>query len=157
MPITVALIARLLRAHPGRFRGVKDSSGDLANTTAYIRAFAAEGFEVYAADDASLLAVLRAGGAGCITAAANIASTYSARVCAGWEGSAGAEAQATLAAVRKAVTSAPVIPALKALMARHTGDAGWLALRPPHLKLPDPSALFAAFDATGAVLPPGAA
>ena len=40
VPVTVPLIARLLRAHPGAFQGIKDSTGDLAKTKAYIDAFA---------------------------------------------------------------------------------------------------------------------
>lgn len=159
VPITLGLIGRLRRAHPGRFRGVKDSSGDLANTLGYVRAFAADGFEVYCADDAALHAVLQEGGAGCITAAANVGSAVSARVYANWDRAAGAEAQATLAAIRRAVTSAAVIPGLKALMARHTGAAAWRHLRPPNLPL-DAAAearLFAAFDASGVRLAPVAA
>ncbi len=151
VPITLGLIERLLRAHPGRFRGVKDSSGDLANTLNYVRAFAADKFEVYCADDGALHAVLQEGGAGCITAAANVGSAVSAVVYANWDRSAGAEAQATLGVIRKAVTMFSVIPALKALMARHTGERAWLTMRPPHLPL-DASAearLFAAFDASG--------
>ena len=57
----------------------------------------------------------------------------------------------TLSATRRAIVSAPAaIPALKALMARHTGDAGWLNMRPPHLKLTgeQQAKLFAAFDAS---------
>ena len=63
----------------------------------------------------------------------------------------GAEAQVTLSAIRKAVTSAPLIPGLKALVARHTGDAAWNTMRPPHLRLSAEAAakLFAAFDACG--------
>ena len=48
---------------------------------------------------------------------------------------AGAEAQVVLTAMRRAVTSAPLIPGLKALVARHTGDESWTNIRPPHLKL----------------------
>ena len=45
-------------------------------------------------------------------------------------------------------------PALKALMARHTGDAAWNNMRPPHLKLTaeQQAKLFAAFDACGVQL-----
>jgi hypothetical protein len=43
---------------------------------------------------------------------------------------------------------------LKALVARNTGDARWLNIRPPHLKLTETQqhALFAAFDACGVEL-----
>jgi 4-hydroxy-tetrahydrodipicolinate synthase len=156
VPVTLGLLARLLRDFPGRFRGVKDSSGDFANTSAYVREFAADGFEVYCGDDGALQALLRAGGAGCITAASNVGSAVSAVVYENWDNDAGAAAQVTLAAIRKAVTSAPLIPALRALVAHHRGDAAWNLPRPPHLPLPDAAraALFAAFDACGVTLAP---
>ncbi len=159
VPITTGLIARLRHAFPGRFRGIKDSSGDFGNTSSYVRQFAHEGFEVYCGDDGALHALLQEGGAGCITAASNVGSAVSAVVYANWDRAIGAEAQATLATIRKVVTSVALIPALKSLMARHTGHAGWRNIRPPHLKL-DPAAeakLFAAFDAAGVQLAPVAA
>ena len=53
--------------------------------------------------------------------------------------------------IRKAVTSAPLIPGLKALTARRTGDAAWNHIRPPHLTLglEGQAKLFADFDACG--------
>lgn len=159
VPITPGLIARLLAAHPGRFRGVKDSSGDFANTREYVRQFAHHGFEVYCGDDGALHALLQEGGAGCITAASNVGSAVSAIVYANWDRAVGAEAQATLSAIRKAVTSAALIPALKSLMARHTGAPSWRILRPPHRNLDaaTEAKLFAAFDAAGIHLAPVAA
>lgn len=151
VPFTVGFIERLLRAYPGKVRGIKDSSGDFANSKSYVDAFAADGFEVYCGDDGALNDLLTAGGAGCITAAANVGSAISAKVYAG-RGTAAAEAaQPQLTAVRKAVTSQALIPGLKALIARHRQDEAWLNIRPPHLRLNDgaASALFAAFDATG--------
>jgi 4-hydroxy-tetrahydrodipicolinate synthase len=152
VPFSLDLIARLLRAYPGVIRGVKDSSGDFANMEAMARTFGSDGFEVYAGDDTLLSRVLDVGGAGCITAAANVTSALNARVYA--RGADAAEAQAQLTAARRAITSAPLIPALKGLVARHTRDAGWLHLRPPHLRLSAEAAerLFAAFDASGLVL-----
>jgi len=101
-----------------------------------------------------LQALLREGGAGCITAASNVGSAVSAVVYANWDNAIGAEAQVTLAAIRKAVTSAPLIPGLKSLIARNTGDAAWQRLRPPHLALSAEAEarLFAAFDACGLTL-----
>jgi len=154
VPITVELIGRLLRAFPGVFKGVKDSSGDFSNTIGYVRAFAQDGFEVYCGDDGALQALLREGGAGCITAASNVGSAVSATVYANWDSEIGARAQVTLAAIRKAVTATPLIPGLKSLIARRTGDAAWKRPRPPHLPLPEEAEarLFAAFDACGVIL-----
>ena len=151
VPFGIDLIGRLLKAYPGRVKGIKDSSGDFANTKSYADHFAKDGFEVYCGDDGALHALLQEGGAGCITAAANVGSAVSATVYANWDRKLGAEAQITLSAIRKAVTSAALIPGLKALVARHTGDAAWNNIRPPHLRLSADAAakLFAAFDACG--------
>ena len=156
VPITIGLLARLLRAYPGVFKGVKDSSGDFANTSAYVHNFAQDGFEVYCGDDAALQALLREGGAGCITAASNVGSAVSSVVYANWDNAVGAEAQVALAAIRKAVTSAPLIPGLKSLIARHAGNAAWKHMRPPHMALPAEAEarLFATFDAIGLTLAP---
>ncbi|HET6182891.1 MAG TPA: dihydrodipicolinate synthase family protein [Acetobacteraceae bacterium] len=147
----IDLIGRLRAAYPSLFKGIKDSSGDLANTQAYAAHFAKDGFEVYAGDDSLLLAMLRSGGAGCITAASNVNCTVGAQVYANWNAPAGEQAQKVLTATRKAVTAVPLIPGLKSLVARRTGDRRWTNIRPPHLKLSaaQEQALFAAFDATG--------
>jgi 4-hydroxy-tetrahydrodipicolinate synthase len=51
---------------------MKDSSGEWAATSAYISALAPSGFKVYCGSETFLLQTLRAGGAGCISATANI-------------------------------------------------------------------------------------
>ena len=154
VPFTVPFIARLLKAYPGTVKGIKDSSGDFANTKSYVDAFAGEGFEVYCGDDGALHDLLNAGGAGCITAASNVGSALNGQVYANWDNEVGRQAQITLGAIRKAVTSAALIPGLKALVARHTGDAGWNAMRPPHMALSagEQARLFATFDACGVTL-----
>jgi len=151
VPFGIDLIGRLLRAYPGKVKGVKDSSGDFANTKGYVDHYARDGFEVYCGDDGALRALLTAGGAGCITAASNIGCSVSAQVYRNWDNQAGADAQVTLAAIRKAVAGATLIPNLKALVARNAHDPAWRNVRPPHLKLPAESqtTLFAAFDALG--------
>jgi 4-hydroxy-tetrahydrodipicolinate synthase len=156
VPFGLDLVGRLLRAYPGKVKGIKDSSGDFANTRAYVDHFACDGFEVYCGDDGALHALLQAGGAGCITAAANVGSTVSAQVVRHWDREDGAAAQVTLSAIRQAVTSAAMIPALKALVARHTGDPSWRNIRPPNLPLPigEAAKVFAVFDAIGIVLAP---
>src|SRR5271170_4603353 len=80
VPFGIDLIGRLLAAYPGKVKGIKDSSGDFANTRAYADHFAKDGFEVYCGDDGALHKMLHANGAGCITAAANIGSAVSAQV-----------------------------------------------------------------------------
>ena len=70
--ITLALIERLLKAYPKAVAGVKDSSGDWNNTKAMLDAFAKQGFDVFAGSEVFLLANMRGGGVGCITAGANV-------------------------------------------------------------------------------------
>lgn len=135
VPITVPLVARLMKAYPGVVKGLKDSSGDIANTLSYVEHFATDGFEVYCGDDAALRRVLQAGGAGCITAASNVGSAVAGQVYRDWDQAVGETSQATLAAIRAATAGPIMIPGLKALVARRTGDETWLNLRPPHLKL----------------------
>src|ERR1700691_5730461 len=45
IPFSVDFIARLLAAHPGKVKGIKDSSGNYENGLAYVQNFAREGFE----------------------------------------------------------------------------------------------------------------
>jgi len=154
VPFTVDLVGRLLRAYPGTVKGIKDSSGDFANTRAYVDHFAREGFEVYCGDDGHLRQLLQIGGAGSISAASNVTSAVNAEVYEGWDGARGGAAQDVLSALRRAVTSAALIPGLKALLARHADDDAWLNIRPPHLQLSKDAAavLFTAFDACGVQL-----
>jgi 4-hydroxy-tetrahydrodipicolinate synthase len=154
IPFGVELIARLLKAYPGKFKGIKDSSGDYANGLAYVENFARDGFEVYAGDDTLLKPLLEKGSAGCITAASNVNCAVGAQVYAGWNTPAGAAAHEVLSATRKAAISVPLIPGLKALVARNTGNPAWHNIRPPHLRLDaaQQAKLFAAFDASGATL-----
>ena len=154
IPFSVDFIGRLLKANPGKIKGIKDSSGNYKNSLAYVEAFARDGFEVYAGDDALLKSLLEKGSAGSITAASNVNCALGAKVYANWNNATGAAAQDVLSATRKAVISVPLIPALKSLVARNTGDARWLNIRPPHLKLTEAQAasLFSAFDASGITL-----
>ena len=158
IPFSVDFIARLLKQNPGKYKGIKDSSGSYENGLAYVENFAKDGFEVYAGDDTLLKPLLEKGSAGCITAASNVNCAIGAQVYAGWNTAAGAAAHEVLALTRKAVISVPLISGLKALVARNTGDPRWSTIRPPHLPLTaaQQTALFSAFDACGLTLPKAA-
>jgi 4-hydroxy-tetrahydrodipicolinate synthase len=62
-----------------------------------------------------------------------------------------------LTATRKAAVSVPLIPGLREIIARSTGDDGWRTIRPPHLKLTaaQGDAIWAAWGAAGALPLPG--
>ena len=72
VPITLGLIERLLKAYPGIVAGTKDSSGDWSHTSATLAQFQPHGFDVFAGSENFLLATMRGGGAGCITATGNV-------------------------------------------------------------------------------------
>jgi len=149
-PISYNLIEMLLKAYPDTVVGMKDSSGDIGNMTGAAKSF--PGFCVLAGADDCLLPLLEAGGGGCITACCNVASPLAADVYAGFHnGTDVSEVNATLTKVRQEVSKFPGPPALKALMARHTGNDDWLNIRPPLMNLSDEqsSALFAAYDGIG--------
>ena len=134
VPISLALIERLLRDYPGTIAGIKDSSGDWSNTRAMLERFQPQGFDVFAGSETFLLATLRGGGAGCITATGNVNPAPIARLArewGAWEISEADRRQAALDALRAAFQQFPMIPALKAAIAHYGADPGWLTVRPP--------------------------
>jgi 4-hydroxy-tetrahydrodipicolinate synthase len=135
VPITLALIERLLKAYPQTVAGVKDSSGDWSNTKAMLDAFAASGFDVFAGSETFLLANMRGGGKGCISATANVNPGPIARLYASWQGVDADAQQARLDEIRGVFQKFPMIPALKAAIAHYGADPAWATVRPPLVNL----------------------
>ncbi len=154
VPITYGLIEKLLKAYPKTVVGMKDSSGELANMAGAAKRF--PGFAVFSGSDELLLPLLQDGGAGCITACANVASSLAAQVYGGFrKGQDVSAVHRTLTDVRKTIYQFPLSSALKTLMARHSGNDQWLNIRPPLTRLSagDREKLFQGFDAIGFELP----
>ncbi|MEP7182677.1 MAG: dihydrodipicolinate synthase family protein [Betaproteobacteria bacterium] len=153
--ITLPLIERLLAEYPGTIAGVKDSSGDMANTRAMLERFAPRGFRVFAGSETFLLATLRGGGAGCISATANVNPAAIARLAKAWQQPDADAQQAALDGVRAAFQKFPMIPALKSAIAQFGGDDGWTTVRPPLVKFTaeQRSALIAALAPAGFAMP----
>ncbi|MHA3980146.1 dihydrodipicolinate synthase family protein [Halovulum sp. GXIMD14794] len=128
--IPVEVIAELHRLAPDRFRGIKDSSGDLD----YCRKIISDvpGFAVFPSSETSLSVAAEAGFAGCISATANLSAALCARV---WAGDTSPELADRIAALRSGVAAQPLIPAIKYLVAQRTGDPGWEATLPPFTDL----------------------
>jgi 4-hydroxy-tetrahydrodipicolinate synthase len=135
VPISLPLIERLLKAYPGTIAGVKDSSGDWANTSAMLEQFQPHGFDVFAGSEAFLLRTLRGGGMGCITAAANVNPGPIARLARSWQQPDADDQLAALNAVRAVFQQFPMIPALKAAIAHYSDDSAWATVRPPLVEL----------------------
>lgn len=135
VPISMALIERLLKAYPGIIAGVKDSSGDWNNTSAMLKNFQPEGFDVFAGSETFLLANMRGGGAGCITATGNVNPAPMVALYETWKNENADEQQQALDATRRVFQQFPMIPAMKAAIAWKTGDDGWRPVRPPLVEL----------------------
>jgi 4-hydroxy-tetrahydrodipicolinate synthase len=128
----LSLISRLIDAYPGVVVGTKDSSGDRERIMALCREF--PDFSVLAGTETLLLETLRSGGEGCISATVNVTSRLARRVHDAHAAAKHDEAEALqehLTQLRASIEAYPVIPALKQLMARLTGDKQWRNLRPP--------------------------
>jgi 4-hydroxy-tetrahydrodipicolinate synthase len=133
--IGVALIERLLKNYPRNIAGIKDTSGDWTYTTAVLEAFAGTGFDVFAGNEAILLATMRAGGAGCISATANVNPAPIRRLFDTWDGADADAQQERLNAIRFTFQKYPMISALKEAIAYWSADPGWAKVRPPLVEL----------------------
>src|SRR5262245_11717899 len=153
--ISVPLIERLLRAYPGSVAGIKDSSGDWKNTKAVLDAFAASGFDVFPGSETFLLAAMREGGAGCISATANVHPGPIARLHATWQAADAQAQQSRLDEIRGIMQTYVMIPSLKAAIAHYGYDPAWATVRPPLTALPadQASALIAKLDAARFSMP----
>jgi 4-hydroxy-tetrahydrodipicolinate synthase len=123
VPITLGLVERLLKAYPTQTAGMKDSGGDWTNTQAFL------GAETF------LLQGMRNGGAGCISATANVNPAAIARLYDTWQGDDADAQQRRLDEIRGTFAKFPMIPALKAAVAHYGGDASWGTVRPPLVAL----------------------
>ncbi|MDB5430001.1 MAG: 4-hydroxy-tetrahydrodipicolinate synthase [Caulobacter sp.] len=129
---TPALVSSLVRNFGDRIAGLKDSSGDLAY--AHEIAALSPSLDVFPSNEATLL-MARSGGpfAGCISATANLNSADCAL--AYHQGDEAALARSV--AVRALFDGLPLVPAVKAMVARLTGDAGHARTLPPFAPLDD--------------------
>jgi 4-hydroxy-tetrahydrodipicolinate synthase len=155
--ITPKLVERLLKAYPNTIAGMKDSSGDWSTTKTFLDAFAARSarpaptaraartFDVFVGSESFLLANMRNGGVGTISATANVnpaaihelhaklavASAVSADV--------DLEAQQSKLNVVREVFSSRKFPsmiaALKQAIAIYANDPEWTRVRPPLVEL----------------------
>ena len=147
--ITPRLVERLLKAYPSAIAGMKDSSGDWNNTKTFLDAFAETarpaqtGFDVFVGSETFLLANMRNGGAGTISATANVnpAAIYELYTVAQSAVSADVDLepqQARLNVVREVFSNTKfpsMIAALKQAIAIYANDPEWARVRPPLVEL----------------------
>src|SRR5436190_344336 len=142
--ITPRLVERLLNVYPDALAGMKDSSGDWNNTKTFLDAFAdttrsAHTFEVFVGSDSFLLANMRAGGVGTISATANVNPAAIHKLYKEWSTADDADTQQSkLNAVRDVFGNKKfpsMIAALKQALAIYRHDPEWSRVRPPLVEL----------------------
>lgn len=135
---SLPLIERLVSIFPQTVVGIKDSSGDANNLQAILDRFFA--FGTFAGSEKFLLQTLRSGGAGTISALANIIPGPIRFLYDNWQSPEADRIQVELDVLRTALKSYPMIPALKEIVARWRADEGWATVRPPLVRLPQAQA-----------------
>jgi 4-hydroxy-tetrahydrodipicolinate synthase len=162
--ITPKLVERLIAAYPEAIAGMKDSSGDWNNTKTFLDAFAARSahaahtFDVFVGSESFLLANMRNGGVGTISATANvnpaaIHKLYVDLVRSRTGDNTAAQTdlddqQQRLNVVREVFSSRKfpsMIAALKQAIAIYADDPAWRTVRPPLVEFtPDQAKTLAA-------------
>ncbi|MFB6098556.1 MAG: dihydrodipicolinate synthase family protein [Salinibacter sp.] len=130
VPIPFDTIQRLQNTYPAQIAGIKDSEGEWDHTEALCRDF--PDLQVFSGQERLLLPVLRAGGAGGISALANLAAPLAGQVLSEWRAEEAPEqAHDQLTRLRSAFAPVPTIAALKHVLAQRKADPTWTPVRPP--------------------------
>lgn len=132
--ISISLIERLIKTYPDIIAGIKDSSGDWNNTKLLLDA-KWDDFRVFAGSEGFLLQTMQQGGAGCISATANINPAAIYDLYLNWQSPAADADQKALLTLRDYLQKFPMIPALKAIVAHYSSDPEWSRVRPPLVEL----------------------
>ena len=153
--ITPKLVERLLAAYPDAITGMKDSSGDWNNTKTFLDAFAvryrhgdsatgraARTFDVFVGSESFLLANMRNGGVGTISATANVNPAAIYELYKKWNTTDDTDnadqQQSKLNVVRQVFSNRKfpsMIAALKQAIAIYADDPAWRTVRPPLVEL----------------------
>src|SRR5881409_2204671 len=146
--ITTGLVERLLASYPDAIAGMKDSSGDWNNTKTFLDAFAvragravstagaARTFDIFVGSEGFLLANMRNGGVGTISATANVNPAAIHKLYTEWKNADADEQQQKLNVTRDAFGKKYLmIGALKQGIAIYANDPAWAKVRPPLVEL----------------------
>jgi 4-hydroxy-tetrahydrodipicolinate synthase len=143
--ITPTLVERLLQSYPETIVGMKDSSGDWNNTKTFLDAFVGGSgptgseFDVFVGNENFLLANMRNGGAGTISATANVNPAAIDRLYKEWNAADNADQQQSeIDVVREVFANRKfpsMIAALKQAIAIYMNDLEWARVRPPLVEL----------------------
>ena len=130
VPLSIGLIDRLVKEYPATVVGIKDSGGNWLNTRAMLDQ-GWDDFRIFVGAETFLLDNMRHGGAGCISATANVNPAAIVRLYETWQDTGAEGQQQQLNLIRDTFGKYVVIPALKACTGHFSGDARWDIVRPP--------------------------
>jgi 4-hydroxy-tetrahydrodipicolinate synthase len=137
---------------------MKDSSGDWSNTKTFLDAFAETGraartFDVFVGSESFLLANMRNGGVGTISATANVNPAAIYKLYKEWNTADDADRQQERLNVVREVFSnrkfPSMIAALKQAIAIYANDPEWTKVRPPLVELTTDQAKLLATELQG--------
>jgi 4-hydroxy-tetrahydrodipicolinate synthase len=129
VPITPSLIARLLKAYGPIIAGLKDSSGVWDNIALLLKEF--PDLALFPASEKFLVAALKLGAAGCISATANYQVGNIRKLIDTPDGEARTSLEAEVARIRSVFEGFVLMPALKAAAAVLFKNKSWRTVRPP--------------------------
>jgi 4-hydroxy-tetrahydrodipicolinate synthase len=139
VPLSVALVTRLKAAFGPVIAGLKDSSGDFAQSTAFIEATGGieADFDVFPSSEAMLWDGLELGSAGIISGSTNAFGALAQKALQAKEGPERDAAMAKVKAARAMAGKYPLMAAMKQIEAWRSGDEGWTRMAPPLVPLSD--------------------
>lgn len=135
---SVELIGQLLETYPNQVVGVKNSSGDHNYSVALRDSY--PDFDVFSGSEDFLLETMKIGGVGCISATGNVNAREIIHLYHNVDTLRAEKLQALVSDIRGVIQKRPMIPALKALIARAYKDTGWSRVRAPLVELPEADA-----------------
>ena len=130
IPLSTDLVKRLATEYPDNIAGIKDSSGDWKQTAAF-NEMNIPNFRVFCGSESFLLKNMRAGGAGCISATANVNALAINNLFENWDSERAESLQENIDQIRNIFQSYPMIPALKTAITLQSRDEEWSRVRPP--------------------------
>jgi 4-hydroxy-tetrahydrodipicolinate synthase len=154
--VRLTAIEALLRHLDARLTGIRDETPGCAIGFAALERFGDTSLEVYSTDETVLERLVRQGGSGLISTSANLLGRLCRAVIRAKAPEASMQYQQIIRTAAAILRSRPAVPAIKALIARHTSRPVWERMRRPlrPLSQPERAALFRAFDLSGVRLLP---
>ena len=130
IPLSSTLVNQLVSKYPEVVAGIKDSSGDWNQTESFHK-LNLPNFRIFCGSESFLLKNMQVGGAGCISATANVNPLAINELFKNWAHPDAELQQNRVNKIRNIFQRYPMIPALKEAIALQSGDKEWSRVRAP--------------------------